>query len=282
MPRSALLLLVLLLCASAAPAQQIRGVVVDSASGRPVERALLVMLDADSAVRASTFTANDGSFVLNAPPGRNVEVEVRRIGFETHRSGALVLGRNESVDWRLELKARALALEGVTGTAATHQNLERFLRNQETGFGHYLSPDEIARLNPRSTSTLLLSMSGSPFRMSGSTGKVVARARGLGSGSATGTCVPHVYIDGFVLEEEANPMPWAPVSGRAPSPVRERGIAIEGAAPGRAVRGVEVYANPSNAPPEFQRTFMPDCVVVAIWTDFGFGFGRSRPDRTPR
>jgi hypothetical protein len=283
MPRSVPLLFALSLLASSATAQQIRGVVVDATSGRPVERAVLVVLDADSAVRASAFSALDGSFVLNAPPGRNVRVQVRRLGFEPHRSAPLLLARNESLEWRIELQAQPLALEGVTATAPAHQNLERFMRNQETAFGRYIGPDEISRINPRSTSNLLMSMSGSPFRMSGATGKVVARGRGGGSaGTTPGTCVPHVYIDGFVLEEEANPMPWAPSSGRGPSPMRERGIALEAAAPARSVRGVEVYPNPSNAPPEFQRTFMPDCVVVAIWTDFGFGYGRSRREESPR
>jgi hypothetical protein len=277
MHRSAVLLVCLLLLGSAASAQQIRGAVIDATSGRPVDRAVLVMLDADSAVRASTFSAADGSFLLNAPINRDVRVRVQRMGYQTHRSDAVVLARNESVDWRIELRSDPVALEGITATAPTHPNLERFMTNRESGFGQYLGPDEIARLNPRSTSNLLLGMSGSPFQLSGTTGRIIARARGGSSASLPGgTCVPHVYIDGFILEEEANPLPWARSTPVRTTPVRERGIALESAAPGRAVRGVEVYANPINAPAEFQRSFRPNCVVLAIWTDFGFGFGKSR------
>ena len=48
-------------------------------------------------------------------------------------------------------------------------------------------------------------------------------------------------------------------------------VSIESHVPQGKLRAVEVYRNPSNAPPEYQRSFM-DCGVVLIWTDYGFGF----------
>jgi hypothetical protein len=40
-----------------------------------------------------------------------------------------------------------------------------------------------------------------------------------------------------------------------------------------AILGIEVYRNPAQAPPEFQRPFMADCPIVLIWTNYSFGNG---------
>ena len=85
-------------------------------------------------------------------------------------------------------------------------------------------------------------------------------------------------MDGLILREE--PIEngrWADLAGPEMSPhTREGGVRVESVVAARTVRAVEVYQRPSHAPPEYQRPFMPECPVVLIWTDYGFGLAMSR------
>ena len=257
-------LLAALLGVHQAAAQQLHGMVRDAATGQPLDRAVLVLLAGDSLMRAATLSDGSGAFVLQAPAGDTVLLRVQHIGYATHRSDPLVVQRTERLEVAVSLQPEAVAIEGVVVTAPTNRDLQRFLRNQQLGFGQYLGPEQLARFRPTSTVQLLAAMPGA-FLVPGGSGRGVTSVRRPSGTSAAGICSPWLYIDGHILEPDRD------------SRTGQQIVRVESHVSARAIRAVEVYRNPSSAPSEYQRPFMRDCPVVLIWTDFGFGFRKPRP-----
>ena len=263
MRRFLLLLALLSHGARGAAAQQVRGVVRDAATGRPLDRAVLVLLAGDSLMRAAGLSDDGGNFTLNAPAGDSVVLRAQQIGYGTHRSEPFVVQRAELVEVSVALRQEAVAIEGVTVRAPLSKDLHRFLRNQTLGFGKYLGPDDIARLNPTNTVQLLVGTPGA-FLVPGVAGRGVTSVRRPSGASASVVCDPWVYVDGHILEPDTDIR------------TRQTIVRVDSYVAPDEIRAVEIYRNPSNAPSEYQRPFMRDCPVVLIWTDFGFGFRRPR------
>src|SRR4051812_34836031 len=76
--RSALALL--LACAPALTAQQVRGRLVTAADSTPVDHALLLLLDQGGQERARSATSPSGGFDLRAPSPGRYRLRVQRIG----------------------------------------------------------------------------------------------------------------------------------------------------------------------------------------------------------
>ena len=265
-------LALLLLAAPDAGAQQLRGEVSDVTTGEGLEGTLVLLLDADSAVRATAIAGEGGAFVVRAPLGKPVHLRVQRLGYGTQRSVPLLFEPGDSLRVQIGMRPEPVSVEGVTVTAIVNRDLERFLRDERMGFGKYLGPEEIARINPTSTSHLLVGMTSSPLKFNGASRKLISRSRdrrGGGVGLPPNSCVPYVYVDGRAIAEEH--APGETRGGHAMPIVRERGIAIESIVSPKSVRAVAVYPNPFNAPAEYQRAFMDHCPIVVIWTDYGFG-----------
>ena len=79
-PRFAASLLLLALPLRGSAAQQIRGVVSDSAAGTPVSGAVVMLLDASGAALARTISNQSGDYALSAA-GTPVTLRIRRLGF---------------------------------------------------------------------------------------------------------------------------------------------------------------------------------------------------------
>jgi hypothetical protein len=238
---------------ASAAAQEIRGVVRDVATQQPLPGTLVIILDADSVIRATMLSDSVGAFRLSAPAGDTLRLFAQHLGYVPQRSVPILLDRVDALEIVIGLRPDPITLEGVTVTAPVNQNLERFLRNQRRGFGHYLAPEEVAEMGRLPSSQVVLRVPGA-FLMPSGIGGVAAVGRPSGMNTAP-FCAPHVYVDGWALT---------------------RGASIDSYVTAGSVRAVEVYRNPMNAPPEYQRAFMEDCAVILIWTDFGFGFGKHK------
>jgi hypothetical protein len=268
--------------ASALHAQDIRGSVLDLTSDEPLPGAVVMLLDGEGVLRETILSDADGSFLLRIPEADSMRLRVQRYGFATVQSVVLRLGTRDSLRLEIRMRPVAIAVEGVTATArpSPSRNLEGFLVRQRLGYGKYLGPGEIARLRPRTALNLLASVPGSPI-VSGASGLgILARSRDSRTqkGMPSGTCVPTVYIDGLVVKaepDERNMRP-PPPSNWIPPHTQEPGVRVESFVAARTVRAVEVYQRPAHVPPEFQRPLMPECPVVLIWTDYGFGLAMSR------
>lgn len=271
-----------LLTAAAAHAQQIRGSIFDLTTDSRLSGAVVMLLDADGMLRETVLTDTAGAFSLRIPQSDSVRLRVERYGYQSVQSATLRLTLRDSLRVEIRMRPAAIDIRGVTATSRSRRsrNLEGFLVRQRMGYGKYLGPGEIARLRPRSTLTVLTAVPGSPIVSGASGNGVLARTRDAreGKGRPTGTCVPTVYVDGFELDAEpdATTMWPPPAPNWVPPHTQEPGVRLESHVAARTVRAVEVYQRPAHAPQEFQRPLMPDCTVVVIWTDFGFGLPMTR------
>lgn len=283
MHRSCTLMLAgLLLLPAPATAQHIRGQVRDVSGDAALSGAVIMLLDADGMLRETVLSDTAGGFAFRIPETDSMRLRVQRYGYRTLESVTLRLTPSDSLRLEIHMQPTAIPLAGVTATARLNRsrNLEGFLTRQRLGYGRFLGPGEIARLRPRSTTNLLTSVPGSPIMTGGSGLGIVARSRDARTepGMLVGTCVPTVYVDGLILRGEPEAAGYAPAPGQGNAPLhtQEPGVRVESYVAARTVRAVEVYQRPASAPPEFQRPLMPDCPVVVIWTDFGFGLAMSR------
>lgn len=247
-----LALVSLLVCAPRfASAQAVRGRVLDSATETPLSSAVIAAVEADSAILGMVLSDTAGMFVLTVPEGSNGRIRVERLGYATIESVPLQFDELEAVTLTVRMRPQPVELQGVTAVARlrrTNRNVKGFMRRQESGFGRYAGPTEIARIRPIHASQLLWLLSGR--LQPGPGGRVVSR----------NGCNPRVYLDGNLIRDYTE-------GGEV------GGVRIDSYISPQSVRAVEVYDNPHQAPARFQTPFMSDCPVVVIWTDYGFGLG---------
>lgn len=113
------LLLALVLLAAGRPlaAQAVRGVVVDE-GGSPVPAAFVVLVDAAGRSAASALSDPAGGFVLRAGEPGTYTVRAERIGFESTVSPALRLEAGATVETRVTVSSRAVALDAIVVSGA--------------------------------------------------------------------------------------------------------------------------------------------------------------------
>ena len=112
----ALALLALLLCLpSALAAQVVRGVVRESASGRPAAGVLVALVDATSAERRTVLTDETGQFSIAAPRAGTFTIETKRIGVRPALtpSFSLAAGQTREIDVSVAAVVPRLAAVGA-------------------------------------------------------------------------------------------------------------------------------------------------------------------------
>jgi hypothetical protein len=259
--RSAVVLLALLGAASAAHAQVIHGRLLDNATGAPIVRGQVTLMQGTRTVMRDAITDDDGRFMLRLRGAGAYRLRGQSIGYRESISSEVHLLPADTIHVELRLATEAFVLAPLTVTAATRmpvreQRLAGFHRRARAGFGQFIGPDEIARLTPFHASELLRGLHGVFIRPSPEGTVVTMRgpfaARLDGSGTGSG-CTPTLYVDGFIV----------------------RDALLDEVVSGSAVRAVEVYRRASQVPPEFSSPLTFNCGAIAIWTSLTMPeFGR--------
>ncbi len=103
-----------LLPAGTIRAQTLRGQVVERGTNLPVVGGQIVLMDASSRVVGTVLTNAEGRFVLRAPAAGRYTYRADMIGRQSATSEAIELGRDATVDHRLELEVGAISLNALT------------------------------------------------------------------------------------------------------------------------------------------------------------------------
>jgi hypothetical protein len=219
-----------------APAH-IEGRVVDRVSRTPVHAARVTVLG----FPLTTHADSAGRFEIRGiPPGVRV-LQVRAIGFAAG-SWVLELREGQRATAELELEPRTVEVAPIEVTArpdddAGWRSEAAFEQRRLSGRGFFLSRDQIRGRRAVNVTDLLRTVPGVITNCT-SRGCVVLMAR------STSNCRPEYFLDGYPATFATGPnFPINPV----------------------AIRGVEVYRDPQEAPPELQRPGLR-CGVIAIWT----------------
>lgn len=111
--RPSSVLLALLLAGSPLAAQSVAGRLAEEGSGRPIEGAVVVLLDEAGAQRTGTLTDASGRFSLRAPGPGHYRLRAERIGFRGTLSPPFGLAAGEEAERDLAAPAEAIRLGGV-------------------------------------------------------------------------------------------------------------------------------------------------------------------------
>jgi len=213
----------------------VRGVVVDS-SGKPVSEVALGIVELHQATRSD----EQGHFVLPSVPKGEVNISVRRIGYEPLVVQFVVSG-GPADSIRVVIAALPDVLEAVKISAEERrrrQRIEDFYWRRARGIGTYVTREEILARRASVPSDVLRTAKGI---------RVVRTANGTGirfnSASTIRGCTPMMWIDGQ----------------RAP------GMEID-EIPLNDIEGIELYNGASTTPAEFAQTNSTQCGTIVIWT----------------
>lgn len=179
-----------------------------------------------------THTGDAGTFGITGLPAGTQTLDVRAIGFEPKRIAVdLRSARLTNVDVPLEHRVRTLDVVKIYGTG--NRGLGEFERRLKAGWGHILTPADIAKRNALNVSDLFRTIPGVR----------VTPTRGFGSAILLrGGCLPTVYLNGMRMSDDA-------------------AASIDELASADEITAVEVYT-PAGRPPEFWGN---SCGTVVLW-----------------
>jgi len=177
-------------------------------------------------------TQDSGTFSLSGLPSGTQTVEVRAIGFEPKRI-AVDLTKEHLTTVDIVLDRPVQTLDAVKVYGRGNAAMAQFQRRLKNGFGHILTPADIAKRNAFQVTDLLRSMPGVH----------VAPTRGFGNAILLrGNCLPTVYVNGMRMDDNA-------------------ATEIDALASPSEITAVEVY-NTAGRPPEFWGN---NCGSVVLW-----------------
>lgn len=239
--------LAVLLGPSGAEAQQLQGVVLESGSQARVQGASITLLDTTFTAIVTTSTNSSGAFRIQAPGPGSYFVLTEALGYRPVMDGILDFEEGGSMTVEIYLEPKPIELDSLkiaVERVETYQLLERagFNDRVASGFGAFITPEEIRKRNPRFFFELFRNTPG--VRVTGSA--LNSTTIELTHGSVRGaTCTPPVYVDGIPVSLEFGGL--------------EAAVSVD------QIAGVEVYTRASSVPLEWGGT-NAGCGIVLIWT----------------
>lgn len=187
---------------------------------------------------AEATTDASGQFAIGELPAGTWTVLARRVGSAPdQRVLTIPGGRVTEVSLTLRPQTELSAVV-VRDTVAMGLQRVGFENRKNTGMGHYVTPDEIARRNPQKVTDLLRGLPGVLVSPDGRGRQTLRSTRDGGQG-----CM-ELYVDG--------------------SPSMDGGSTVDEQIPARELAAVEVYTA-STVPAEFTRPGRT-CGVIVVWT----------------
>jgi protocatechuate 3,4-dioxygenase beta subunit len=167
----------------------VRGTVVDS-SGAPISGANVAV----AATAAATRTGSHGEFTLDQLPSGTQELVVKSVGFSAAAVPVeLTMRETRSVTLRLARATPSLAPVVIHSSVDAGLTREGFFDRQKIGLGHFISPDDIAKAQPRVASDLLFLAPGFQVQHNSAGQTVILPPRSAYAEGAS-SCV-NVFID---------------------------------------------------------------------------------------
>ena len=225
---------------------RVRGRVVDTGTGSPVERAVVRV----SRTGVEGLTDHDGRFTLgDAPPGPQL-IEIEHLTYGDHADSVRIVG-DSTVTVTLAITPAAIGLQPLTVTAERRPRtpgLAGFFERMEGGGGYFMTAEQIARRQPQRLSEVLRAVPGLSVTCGNASilgsGCIMQfdRARTMDVRGRERECPVQYFLDGSRVSVEI----------------------LEAIAPGQ-IAGLEVYSGLADVPPRFQRGPDTRCGVIAMW-----------------
>lgn len=162
----------------AAPAGRIQGKIVSTDTGEPIGFADVLLIPADTTMRrVGGFTNADGTFLLEAAPGR-YRLQIRAISYTRKIVEGIVLEAGGLLPFNTALASEAIQQDEIVVEAKARQNTEASLlsaRKKSASVGDAISAEQVRKSPDKDAAEVLRRVTG----LSVSDGKFVF-VRGLG------------------------------------------------------------------------------------------------------
>jgi len=235
--------------ASVVAPYRIVGKIVDP-RGNPVFAAEVIVVERDSALHR-TRSDSSGRFEIDGVRQLEVTLRIRRIGFQAQDLTVRVTkaGRLANVLVRMEPSVAALGRVVVDDTAPPDEppnpRLVGFKERVATNsFGHYVTPEMLAKMRPQHASDALRELPGVVTRPAMRSIGNIVRLRGCGvRGQSAEKVGPLIWLDG----------------------VRLVGAEIDEVTEGVDIAAMEVYNSFAGVPAQYlDRSAV--CGTILVWT----------------
>lgn len=206
------------------------------ATGAPLADAQVAVRDAGVQVR----TDAEGRFAMAELPNGTWNLDVRAVGYDPLTRAVDVLRDDSSVVSYTMSRFVALDTFRIRSRMPNNptSNLAGFEERAKAGFGRFLGPEQLEKLQPLWFSDVLMRFPS--LRLERADYGYVATMRATGMGTR---CVPRLYIDNVVM----------PNDGSAESYIT-----------GNQIAAIEVYAG-AFGPPQYM-DFLSGCGSIVVWT----------------
>lgn len=217
---------------------RVRGMVSNGRTGEAVPGATVSFSESLIVV-----TDRGGEFDVRQAPWGWYKVVVTRIGYRSKAVDLAVAGDPSGIFLAISLEPLPVQLEpvvirGDTATVVAYGRMADFFRRKRSGWGQFITRQDIGRLNPFRVTDLLWGERG-VWMAYDRRGQPMVYFRGRISYG--GRCYPAIYIDGHRLPGDMSLNEWVMP---------------------QEVEGIEVYRSEITTPPEFPG----GCGAIVIWT----------------
>lgn len=219
----------------------LRGVVVDSADGTPLQNVDVLVAALHQVARSN----EKGQFTLTKVPKGDVVLEVRRIGYKPQTQTIIATGSiRDSVKVVLVGEAELLhAMQVDEVERHRRQGVEDFYVRRARGIGTFISRDQLEDLQSTSPTDALRNVPGVELRR---TRDGSNRVRFIGVGDLSHRdCPPNLWLDGK----------------------RVPGMELD-QIPSDDIEGIELYRGASTTPAQFWQgnTSSTLCGTIVVWS----------------
>lgn len=273
-------LLVALVGARTAGAQQLRGRLLDVESNEPLPAGLVSLLSADGTTLVTAVSDRDGHWHLEVPGPGTYYVAAKRLGYRPWVAGAVEVKAGDDLRSVFHLGRLPLTLNPIEVSAQATQRylaLMGFYDRQRADFGHYVTPEAIERRQATRITDLLTGLPGVRLvsMTTGSVGALYVQMRGSNLAEG-GICRPRVFVDGIIYAR-GDSRPKRPdndaATERRPEQAAQQldqGLSLDDIGHPSSIAAIEVYRSASQVPVQFGGASVETlCGVIVIWTRAG-------------
>lgn len=221
-------------------ASSIKGTIVISESRRPIEGARVRLIGTEHAATTDRF----GAFLFPDLDAGQYVIQASAIGYTT-LSSPLLLKERETLEVQFEANAEVFRLPELEVAERANHGPADWIRRKGEGLGRYITRDDIESRRAATVPDALRMVPGLRIECRGGNVCVARMSR------APRGCGPGYFMDGIPADPAVL---WL-------TPVQE-------------IEGIEVYAGPSQTPPELEGA-RTRCGAIALWT-------RPPPPRRPK
>ncbi len=241
--------------------QGIQGRIVDPVTGNPVPNAEVTIRWTQGAFTKTEFTNDRGLFRILTPWVGTFTLEAEALGYDQVDSDSLRVEPGNLTVVNVEMPPEPIDLDPLVVVAeprSFHLEVSGFYERADQGFGHFITPDDMAVRQPIGFGDLLrgipgLSIFGTPF----GTQVLFNKPSATRSGEVEPFCQPRIYLDG-VLISQPSPFNDSKFMGAYPDQVANVGD----------IAGMEVHTRFTGIPLAYGGT-QGSCGVILIWTKSG-------------